>query len=91
MSHESDDALVATLSMLSVGEDSNLLTEPISPMLDVWDQYSPISEITVSQISPMWLNCSFNHVVINYLECTLSIIQPNSIDCPGSWARENAN
>lgn len=43
-------------------------------MLDIWDQYAPISEITVIQISPMWLNSSFNHVVINYLECTLSII-----------------
>lgn len=53
-------------------------------MLDVFDQYSAIPEITVIQISPMWLNCSFNHVVINYLECTLSIFQPNSIDYQGN-------
>lgn len=44
-----------------------------SNWLDILDQYAPISEITVIQNSPMWPYCTFSHVVINYLECTLSI------------------
>lgn len=57
----------------AVSSKSNFLREPINPEPDVSDRYSPISEITVIQISPVRLDCSFNQVVINYLECTLYI------------------
>lgn len=65
-------ASLQPLSALVLWEQHfNFLTELINSVLEFLDQCSPISEIAIIRISPVW-PCS-SSIKINYLECILYI------------------